>query len=164
MAFTNDAALAGQSLQRLGRISPAVFSDEALNDSDKTFDVAVDVGPAGIIHSVHVVGIRVEFTTSLTVGTRTFRMEVMDNAGDLIYVQILNSNLDVSDVGGSVAGTQNWDMVPGATYVDGTEAREYLPPDLWLKENWQIRIYDSAAIDAAADDMIVHIRTLVHWL
>lgn len=159
MPYVAEDSLSGLNLQPVGKISCAVYSNENPNSSDKTFNLATQSFFAGSVISLRLIGIRVEFAATATIGTRAFGLEVRDSASDTIYKQNLNTGLNVT-----ASDSQNFEMVPGADFVSGSEAREFLPSALWMRPDWKIRLFDTAAIDPSGDDMIVHIRALRLWL
>jgi len=159
MAWTKDAAPPPPSTRPLPKITCALYSETSLVSSNNVLSVADDVVLSNNILFILVHGIRVEFAATGTSGDRLFALEIQDGAQNVIYHQDLDPKLKVG-----ADKTQNFEMVPGATFVEGPEAREFLPDNLWLKNDWRLRIFDSAAIDPTGDDMIVRVRTLTHWL
>ena len=124
---------------------PELQSDETADDSDKTFTV-----PA--LTEWQLLSIWVEYTSTATVGDRQLVIELQDAANDVIgqirigliqpesltyYYQIGPSLADLDAVRDA-----DWVMTP-------------MPPTWVLAAGWQVRVYDNAAIAAAADDMIV---------
>ena len=125
-------------------------SEISENANNKVLDVAdVGQGPSGLL----ITGIRVEYDATVTIGTRLFAVTLEDAAGTVLYKQIINPSLGVISL-----GSQNFDMVPGATFSDDPlDAREFLPMDMWVKEGWFLRVFDTVNVDSA-DDMKLFIR------
>jgi len=119
--------------------------DTALNDSDKTITV-----PSGkqwkILYG------RIRLITSANAGNRNLRFQVQDPSGNIFYV-INALNVQVAST------TENYSL---GQFGDVLEANSTfhtlpLPVNLILPENFVIRIFDSAAIDAAVDDLDIRI-------
>lgn len=134
-----------------GKGTPTWTRDATANDSDKAFTV-----PAGKIW--HLKSIYAQLVCTATVGTRLFGA-VITNGTDTV--------LSVVRIGGTASQTVTYRAYFGAydtttvasnpTLVLGTPDASYRVsiPDLMLPAGYVIRIYDTAAIDAAADDMTV---------
>jgi len=142
------------SEKRFGRTIPKIVLDATANDSDKTFTV-----PTGKIWELY--GIYVLLVTTATVGTRTLRVVIRDTTPAVVQTFGSascgnSSNLQVTHrpgIGYSVTAGQcevRIDTLAAPSNVYQTS----LPPTL-LPAGYSVRIYDSAAIDAAADDMTV---------
>lgn len=112
--------------------NPLLQADEALNDSDKSFTVPSD-------QVWRIQSIRAELTTTATAGTRQMTVEIQDGAGDVLY----------SKNGGTAAASTT--LIEHYAPVGG----EVAVPDLILPPNFVVRVFDSAAIDPAADDLVV---------
>lgn len=123
-------------------------SDTAANDSDKTITV-----PAG--ESWEILSIRVEYTASADVGNRALTLLFRDSAADSIW------GFTVSNATVAASEAMIFNFYPDAPTVapvdGGTEGSQALPHGLILPAGWDVRIYDSAAVAAAADDMVVHV-------
>lgn len=138
-------------LDALGRLrindewSPALQADEAANDSDKTFVVTAS-------YEWKIQWIWVEFTSTATGGNRQLVVEIQDPSNDVIFqmragiVQadtILRYYL-FAPMGAEIVAFRDTDFL----YVP-------MPPAIHLPASYIVRVYDSKAIDAAADDMII---------
>lgn len=129
------------------------LSEEAANDSDKALDFSSVLGG----YALKIDGIRIEFVATATVGTREFTIEIRDATPDVIW----SMNLDAGTA--MVAGeTETTELMAGLpvmflTAIDGGPHHHYLP-ELWLHAGMDLRVYDRNAIDAAADDMVLHVR------
>lgn len=125
--------------------NPVSQEDETENDSDKTFIV-----PSNKIWEV--LYAFVEFSSTATVGDRLLIMNILDSADDIIFT---------APAGVVQPASQNYKYVfnPG-TYHETAFHIDYLcipiPRRTLLPAGFKINIKDSAAVDVAADDMIVH--------
>lgn len=125
-------------------------SDEAANDSDKTI-LTVDAG-----RTWTVVMLRVELATTATVGDRDVVVEVLDSASDVLFR--FRSGVVVE---ASLSRVFNWGagMPQAAEFSGSTEMYCALPPGgIPLQAGEMLRVYDINAVDAAADDMVTHVR------
>lgn len=108
-------------------------SDEAADDSDKALTV-----PTG--KEWRVLSIRVELTATATVGTRQLEVEYRDAANDIL-----------------------WSLLGGTVAASGTLIEQYapvggdvvIPEGIILPAGFNVRVFDNAVIDVAADDMII---------
>lgn len=123
-----------------------VIVEEALNDSDKTF--TVDTGKIW-----HILQILVDYTSTAVAGNRQLTVDLSDATADLL------ARLKIGVVqAASLNRIHN--IAPGL--ADQTGVVDFtlntpIPPTWVLPGGFTIRIYDSAAIDAAADDMLVRV-------
>lgn len=123
-----------------------VVADEAANDSDKTITV-----PAGKRWKIK--SIRVELTTTADAGNRQLDILFTDSADDVIFdCKALNVQI--------ASQTEIYHAIPTTSLGDSLETvagRHWLgfPLNTILIGGDKIRIYDSAAIQAAADDMVI---------
>jgi len=123
---------------------PELQIEETANDSDKPITV-----PAGQIWRV--LWIHVELATTATVGNRQIAIEGRDASDDIIF----------SESAGAVQAaslTYTYTCQPGAVreaaFVNG-QINLPIPPDFILPAGYDVHIFDSAAVAAAADDMVV---------
>ena len=129
-----------------------LLQDLALNDSNKPLLVGgatLDVGPA-----IEILGVRVELTSTATVGNRLVTLRLLDGVADII------GEWDASAVQADTL-TVLYEFIPGyplAGAVVGGQRHEYMPVGLVIGNGQQFVVLDSAAIAVAADDMLVHIR------
>lgn len=121
-----------------------VKSDILTNDSSKT--LVVPKGQSWCIHSIFVV-----LATTATVGARNMRLSILDDDDNVLYsVDALATQ--------AASLTYKYAFLPGAANEDHAAKLWFqagLPQDCVLPTGYQIKIEDSAAIDAAADDMTV---------
>jgi len=147
MAWTSTTKAKDRTLAE----SIEVFSEEVVDDSDKTFAVATD----GSAAYYEVLGIRLEVVADATVGTRTWSVQVLDSAADVVVDWPMSTGADVT-----ASASLNIELSPGSINLAaiGGTAREFLPRGLMLRQGDSLRVFDRAAIAAAGDDMIVHLR------
>lgn len=124
--------------------APSLQADEALNDSDKSLTVPANA-------SWEIQTIWVELITTATVGNRQMTVELQDSAADVIAR---------FDAGAVQAASLTRNYLFGANLPDLTAFRAgdllMTPlPCLVLPAGFIVRVYDSAAIAAAADDMVL---------
>lgn len=123
---------------------PILKADEATNDSDKSFTV-----PAGKMWEL--TSIWVELISTATGGNRQMTVEVQDSGADVVMA-VAAGAVQADSV------TRNYMFAPHMPDLTSFRAGDLLMtpiPPLLLSAGFIIRVYDSAAIDAAADDMVV---------
>lgn len=134
-------------IRRAGVWALVYLEDDALNDSDKT--ITADAGKA-----LEILSIRVELTATVTAGTRILTIQKRETGGDVLLAF-------GSDTTRIASGTQIWNFVKNAQAnlvpVTG-EIMEQLPDDLFIAGSEDLRVFDSATIAAAADDMVVQVQ------
>lgn len=123
-----------------------ITQDLLTNDSDKTFTV-----PADHLWIIHWIGVRLISTANA--GNRQLVIELADAAANL-FASFGNN-------GNQAASTTILYLFAGGM-IDGAGAatlgsRNEMPTHLILPAAFTLRVYDQAAIDAAADDMEVTI-------
>lgn len=156
MAWTRQGAAVTDPASFIAPL-PVFFSEETANDSDKSFTIATDAGDG----TLKVVRIRLEYTATATVGNRTLALELQDSGADVIY----QMHADDTSGEGLVVGSASVALEFGAGMArvapqNSGASVQYLPWDFYLYPGFVFRIYDTAAIDAAADDMTVHLSCL----
>ena len=118
--------------------------DAALNDSDKSF--VVPTGETWDLQYLHV-----KLINTATVGNRQVTLLVTDDS----------SNVITKTTAGAVqAASATVDYIFGHSLIRETSVVAgvltcTIADDLILLPGWTLRVYDSAAVDAAADDMTV---------
>lgn len=128
--------------------TPILTSDVALNDSDKTVALA-----AGFDHTLQ--SIWVELITTATVGNRQIELQILDAASDVVAGMTAGAVQAASLTRQYLFAA----AVPNLTaFINGNLQNGF--PSLLLPDGYSVRVFDSAAIDAAADDMVVHILTV----
>ena len=122
---------------------PELQSDEALNDSDKTFTV-----PAG--EEWKIKWIWLEFTTGAG-ANRQIEIQIQDGAADVI------DEIKVGIVQGA-AITRYYHLSPHSADLGAFRDTDWLMtpiPEWVLPAGYVIRIWDNAAILPAADDLVI---------
>ena len=121
-----------------------ISTDDALNDSDKTFVI-----PSGSVWDL--LHIRYEFTATATVGTRTPEIRLQDAEGNNLFVV----------VGPTLAASQSSTMHMGPGLArDTANGQLEGPARMLLPSLAQIQVIDTAAVDAAADDLTIRMVAL----
>jgi len=135
-----------------GKGTPKWTRDAATNDSDKSFTV-----PAGKIWDL--LSVQATMVNTATVGNRKLTMTITDGT-DVVLVapagSVPASGAPMFQATGgnySLLQLQRFDSLANATTGGITIAG--LPIPCLLPAGYVVRVYDAAAIDAAADDMIV---------
>lgn len=127
---------------------PSTTQDITADDSDKTFTVPVS-------EEWTILSIMIEFTSTATAGNRQMRVRYTDDA-DARLAEINAGAVQAASL------SRFYTFAPGvvdqAAFV-GTALSTALP-QMILSAGQKIRVLDSAAIDAAADDMTVRIQYL----
>lgn len=120
------------------------FIDTALNSSSKFWVV-----PDGMIWEIQTIWVR--FDATATVGTRTLVFQLLDE-----------NNVTRFQIGGDLNITANgtaffvWSPDNSTTDVSASLYSVQNCPR-FVMENWTLRIIDTTAVDAAADDMVVSV-------
>lgn len=131
--------------------TPVHRVDKALNDSDKSF--TVPVGKVWWIQDLFC-GI----LTSATVGNRSLGITVTDGT-DIVWSSGRTGNIAASSNGAIRAMTGVLDTAApirydgGSAAAYGVSASDGLPDRFFIPAGYVIRMWDVAAIDAAADDL-----------
>lgn len=128
-----------------GKGTPKWTRDAAANDSDKSFTV-----PTGKYWDM--LGVVAFLVNTATVGNRVLRVSVTNGTNELYHVQMAASTASQQTyflLGFSGMG----DDYGLATSVNTTTSQNLF--QLILPAGYVIRVYDAAAIDAAADDLTV---------
>lgn len=124
---------------------PTLLAEEVADDSDKSFAV-----PASTQYQV--LWIWVELTSTATVGNRQMTIEIQDSAADVIGRWKAGAVQAASLTRNYCFAPSNADLT---AFRDTTFLMTPIAPTLLLPAGYIIRVYDSAAIAAAADDMVV---------
>lgn len=123
----------------------ALQADETLNDSDKEIEVT-----AGQLWQV--LNLRVEFTSTATVGDRQLVIQWRDGSDDVVG-EVRAGVVQAASL------TYNYQFGPALADLSAVRDTDWLmtplPPTLMLPAGYDLRIYDNNAVDAAADDMII---------
>lgn len=125
---------------------PLLSAEETANDSDKTFTVT-----AGKVWEIQ--SIWVELATTADVGNRQMSVAILDSADDVL-ARVEAGAVQAASV------TRNYLFAPGVVDLTSMRNTAYLttPIPQWvLAPGMKIRVWDSAAIAAGADDMVVQV-------
>jgi hypothetical protein len=98
----------------------------------------------------------VELTTTAVVGNRQLEIQILDDAADTI-AQVRVGAVQAASL------TRYYMLAPHITELTAFRDTDYLStimPEWILPAGYQIQVYDNAAVDAAADDMIVQCMVL----
>lgn len=124
---------------------PQKQSDTALNDSDKSFTV-----PANRVWIVQ--WIWVELISTSDAGNRQITIQFQDNTSDVIC-EVRAGAVQAASV------TRNYMFAPHLSDLTSFRDTTFLMtplPNIILPQNYIVRVYDSTAVAATADDMVVH--------
>ena len=130
------------SLRQFGK--PVLKADEGADDSDKSFTV-----PSNTLWEVR--SIWVELVTTATAGNRQMIIEFQDDSADII-AQVRAGDIQ------SASKTRNYLFAPGVADLGSFRGSNLITtpiPNIILPESYVVRVVDTAAVDAAADDMVV---------
>lgn len=127
------------------------LSEEVADDSDKTLDFDGDIGVGSMFE---VMGIRIEYVATATVGTRLLKARILDSGSDIVR--------ELSIVEDIVAGeTRIFEISKGVPQTLGAINYEVLPESFIFGTGQSLQIIDSSATDAAADDVVIHVSGMV---
>lgn len=136
-----------------GKGTPTWTRDATTNDSSKDFVV-----PAGKMWNLKM--ILAQITATATVGNRVLQMWVFNTVPEAVYKSESSASITASTTGAlrlyreaAAADTTVRPRIDGA--ADPTSETNDILPDMLIPAGYSVRIADSAAIDAAADDLIV---------
>lgn len=118
--------------------------DATANDSDKSWTV-----PGNEIWKLN--WVHVLLVTTADVGNRQMAISVADASGNVVMDL-------VAGVVQAASLTRHYGFLQGIfreTAFVGAELQSPIPIDLYLEPGFVLRVYDSAAVAAAADDMTV---------
>lgn len=120
--------------------------DTALNDSDKT--ITVPAGKQWVLKSLYA-----KLISTATVGNRQLDVLITDD-GDNIFAKFVAGAVQAASLTREYVFAPEHPQETG--FTNGGMLRA-LAGELALPAGYKIRIYDSAAIDAAADDLTVRL-------
>jgi hypothetical protein len=123
-----------------------LYSDENLNDSDKSFTV-----PAGV--ETRFKWIWVEYTSDVGAGNRQLEIQVQDDAADVIGIVRAGAVQAASLTRYYLFAQQATEL----TAFRDTDLLSTIMPEWILPAGYVVRIWDNKAISAAGDDMIIQI-------
>lgn len=122
-------------------------AEETANDSDKTF--TVDAGEEWLIQWIWV-----ELISTATAGNRQITIEIQDSASDVI-MQMRAGAVQAASL------TRYYLFSPASLDLTAFRDTDFLStpiPPIRLPASYKIRVYDKAAIDAGADDMVIQMQ------
>lgn len=118
--------------------------DSTANDSDKTFTV-----PTNEMWKLN--SMLITLITTATVGNRQIVIEAKDSSGNML------GRMSAGAVQ-AASSTRYYSIMQGiyreAAFINN-DIQVPMPIDTYLKPGSTLRVYDAAAVDAAADDMSV---------
>lgn len=130
--------------------APYYTSSTATNDSDITF--TLNRNATTLLDTVYV-----SYTSTATLGNRQLVIEFADSSANVIASVYAASTQAASLTYQYTFGTNLPRMT--ATYGTGNSIMTPLPQPV-LQSAYTVRVYDIAAVDAAADDMVIRITGL----
>lgn len=135
----------------------AVYSEVAVDDSDKTFTVATDAGLNFVLRPHF---IEILYTATAIVGTRTLKM-IMSNGGVDVMTMLFDTNTDpvASDTKRILLYPERSDIEVSVT----TDVHVHTMMPIVLGQGDSLRIFDAAAIDVTppADLLVIHMHVEV---
>ena len=134
---------------------PIALSEIAIDDSDKTLAVSTELSATAVLW---IDQIRIEYSAvGVAVGVRVERIVLRNAALDVLYELGMNvAEFDLAQ-GESFVAELSPDA-PGFLAAIGTAPSRDWMPRLLMQPGDSLRIFDSAAIDADDDLMILHLR------
>jgi hypothetical protein len=129
------------------------LSEVTANDSSKELTIT-DVGSAGFFE---LMGVRIEFTATATVGTRTIVFQILSATDDVLHEMAIDANTVTAGNSGT------WELHANAPTDVTTPQYVHMPYGMYIFSGQKLLIEDSAAIDAAADDMVLHVTGKAYY-
>jgi hypothetical protein len=132
--------------------TPIWTRDATLNDSDKSFTVPSK-------KRWNLISVTAQITATATVGNRALVVLINDGTNN-IHASAKTGSVSAGNTGvvgiwaGNVSSTTAGDM-PLYDGVSSTVAKLAPIPNMVLPAGYIVRVYDTAAVDAAADDLTV---------
>lgn len=135
-----------------GNGSHAIYRETVANDSDKTLTVTSDLS---VSHIIRPQLIEIFYEATATVGTRLLRLVVSRASGDVLTFALSANTNPTADDSIRIFLVRGLSTVQAAVTTDN---HLHAMPPFTLGQGDSMRIYDSAAIAATADDMtlVVH--------
>lgn len=134
-----------------GKGTPTWTRDATANDSDKSFTV-----PAGKVWNL--LAVTAELAATATVGSRVLRAYLKDSSADYLAA-CASVTITANQI-----GTMFWEYGFGSTSTTIRRGPNNGSPNVTISQNlhpcilpagYSVRVIDTAAIVAAADDMVV---------
>lgn len=129
--------------------TPTWTRDAALNDSDKSFAV-------GTAKCRELRYVRAVLVATATVGNRILSVEINDGT-NVLWQKWIGTNITASQTGvfEIIFGSNSDEFAGDVTIPANNVTRLAAGPACCLPSGYAVRVYDTAAIDAAADDLTV---------
>lgn len=127
-------------------VLPVLLTDTDLNDTSKDFVV-----PSGYIYEL-LYG-QVSLVTTSTVGNRQLAIQILDD--DSVVITTINAGAVQA-----ASTTRQYNFIQGVpreTSFVTNSLNVAIPDEFIMLPGYTIRVIDTAAIDAAADDMTVQL-------
>lgn len=121
--------------------------DSAANDSDKSF--TVPLGKTWELDWLHII-----LATTATVGNRQIKLVILDDDS----VERMDVHAGTTQAASLTRHYLCGKGVYRETSFVNDEMHVPIPHSIVLQPGWSIRVYDSAAIAAAADDLTVSLQ------
>ena len=125
--------------------NPELIEDETADDSNKTF--TVDSGEIW-----EILWIYTELATTSTVGNRHLTVRFTDASDDIIFECHAKSEIVANDANQFIWLTG----ISGHFSLGTNKFHMALPSKSFLPAGYKIQVLDKNAVDAAADDLIIH--------
>jgi len=129
---------------------PTWIRDATLNDSDKSF--TVPVGKIWILTHLYMI-----LTATATVGNRNLTVRVNNTSGQEVAIYDYATAIAAGETRVREMAfegfTDDWAVGPSGLSVGGMSK-------MIIPGGYSVRLYDSAAIDAAADDLTINLNYL----
>lgn len=127
-------------------------NDTAANDSDKVYS-AIKGSALENNEAARIISVRVQYTSTATVGNRQLELQVLDRDANIIYEKIAAT---------TQAASLTYNYQFGANVADATspdsndDVSVSIPEELYIPPGGDLRIFDNAAVAAGADDMLIY--------
>jgi len=128
-----------------------LVADETADDSDKTVHTVAAKTVSQLLW------LWIELTSTATVGNRQLEVQILDGSDDVVARFLVGAVQAASLTRYYLLASGVADM---AAFRDTDYLTTPLPPNVYLPEGYDIRVFDNNAVDAAADDMIVQAMIL----
>lgn len=132
-----------------------VLSELAVDSSAKTLVYDTDVKPLVASKPMLIVAVWFDFAANATVGNRAFAVDLTDTAGNIL-VRAPGSAVTIATQTRKYLFGQG--LTVGAITLNALVSnQEQLPTGLMLSAGLKLKVWDTAAIAAGADDMTLHV-------
>lgn len=132
-----------------------LLSELATDSSAKTLVYDTDVKPLVASKPMLILAVYFEIVTTATAGNRAFAVDLTDTAGTILY-RAPASAVTAASLTRKYAFGQG--LTVGAITLNALVSnQEQLPAGLMLFSGLKLKVWDTAAIAAGADDMTLHV-------